>query len=119
MSTDQFDYYAILGVARHATQAEITCAYRVLLRKYHPDTRAPAGGPATAGSDVALQRVLAAYRALRDPAKRAEYDREVRLQSRPAAGTSLQTRTRSDATHQPPIVAGPVRWQRRTHSRSP
>ena len=110
------DFYAVLGVPATATQTEITRAYRVLLREYHPDMRAPAAAPTNANLDVALQHVLAAYAVLRDPARRAEYDREVRRQSRPATSTPLLTRTRPQAMRQPPIVAGPVHWRRPTPS---
>ncbi|HOP17112.1 MAG TPA: DnaJ domain-containing protein, partial [Gammaproteobacteria bacterium] len=34
---DYKDYYAVMGVAREATQDEIKRAYRKLARKYHPD----------------------------------------------------------------------------------
>ena len=42
MTTEPIDLYAILGLARDATQAQISVAYRTLLRRYHPDTRLPA-----------------------------------------------------------------------------
>src|SRR4030095_13045867 len=41
MTTERPDLYAILGLAPSATQAEISHAYRSLLRQHHPDTRAP------------------------------------------------------------------------------
>ncbi len=31
------DYYAVMGVPRTATEAEIKTAHRKLARKYHPD----------------------------------------------------------------------------------
>src|SRR5690242_19914789 len=61
--------YTVLGVTRTATPAEITHAFRAKLRSLHPDTR-----PAAVG-DAELREVLAAYAQLRDPARRAEYDR--------------------------------------------
>ena len=41
MTTKRIDLYAILGVPPDATLAEIGHAYRSLLRRHHPDTRAP------------------------------------------------------------------------------
>jgi hypothetical protein len=66
------DPYLVLGVPPTATQAEITHAYRTHLRAHHPDTR-PARSAHTA--DEHLRQVLAAYALLRDPARRADYDR--------------------------------------------
>lgn len=65
------DPYAVLGVARTASSAEITSAYRRLVRKHHPDAR----GAAHNGEDQALRQVLDAYAILRDPDRRADYDR--------------------------------------------
>ncbi|HZC54073.1 MAG TPA: J domain-containing protein [Mycobacterium sp.] len=75
MTTEQPDLYAMLAVAPSATQAEISHAYRALLRQHHPDTRAPDDESRSAMSDTTLQQVLAAYTVLHDPAGRADYDR--------------------------------------------
>jgi preprotein translocase subunit Sec63 len=73
MTTQPTDLYAILGLNRHATQAQISHAYRSLLRRYHPDTRTTPGDPSQdAVSDAALQQVLTAYAVLRDPGRRAD-----------------------------------------------
>ena len=37
------DYYAVLGVAKQASQEDIQRAYRQLARKYHPDINQAAG----------------------------------------------------------------------------
>ena len=67
MTTERIDLYAILGLTRDATQAQISAAYRTLLRRYHPDTRTPADTCRDTMSDAALQQVLTAYAVLREP----------------------------------------------------
>jgi curved DNA-binding protein CbpA len=111
MTHQRPDLYAILGVAPLATQAEISHAYRVLLRRHHPDTRAPADDSQGAVSDATLQQVLAAYAVLHDPAMRAEYDRQAGPRIRPSPRPAPQAADHFGAAYgQPPIVAGPVRW---------
>ena len=63
------DLYAILGVARTATQDEIKKAYRKLARKHHPDLNK--------GSKQAEERfkeISVAHDVLTDPEKRKIYD---------------------------------------------
>jgi curved DNA-binding protein CbpA len=73
MATRLFDPYAVLGLKPTATSDEITRAYRSQVRALHPDTRAtPQAIPHV---DEQLRRVLAAYALLRDPERRARYDR--------------------------------------------
>ena len=112
MATPRPDLYAILEVHPNATQAEIGYAYRSLLRRHHPDTRALADAAQGALADATLQRVLAAYRVLGDPSRRADYDQHVRPPTRPASQPQ-PPRTTTPGYHtdgQPPLVAGPVRW---------
>ncbi|MGZ4618916.1 MAG: J domain-containing protein [Frankiaceae bacterium] len=58
--------YEMVGVGAGASAQEIRAAYRRAVRDAHPDL---------GGSDAAFRRVSAAYEVLRDPARRACYDR--------------------------------------------
>ncbi len=79
----QDDVYAVLGVERGATPSEIDRAYRRAARATHPDARPQ--DPAAAAEE--FRHVTAAYETLRDPARRAAYDRAhpAPRVSRPAA----------------------------------
>lgn len=112
MTSEGSGLYAVLRVATNATQEEITQAYRSLLRRHHPDTRQLADESQRAQSDAALQQVLAAYAVLRDPARRADYDRRARRASTPAPAGAAPVRHGYWRGNQPPIVAGPVHWQK-------
>jgi len=58
MTSMRPDPYDVLGISPDATQAEISRAYRALLRHYHPDTRAGSNHARDPASDAALQRGL-------------------------------------------------------------
>ena len=60
------DPYRILGVSPQASGAEIKAAHRALVKRHHPD----AGGDATT-----ILALNAAWEVLRDPERRADFDR--------------------------------------------
>lgn len=64
------DYYEILGIARDADADAVKRAYRKLALQYHPDRN---GG--SRDSEAHFKEATEAYEVLRDPDKRAAYDR--------------------------------------------
>ena len=66
----QRDYYEVLGVNRNASDDELKHAYRKLAMKYHPDHN-----PGDAEAEQKFKEAAEAYDVLRDPNKRARYDR--------------------------------------------
>ena len=136
--TDNPDYYSILGVARDATRQDISHAYRALMRSHHPDMDGGHpdvghghgdGGPAHAAAQAKadkpaenldarnadpeqgdqLLRIMQAFNVLRDPERRAAYDRKL------AAADPIIIPVRkvhsSGAPSGPAIRITPVRWE--------
>lgn len=105
--------YAVLGLNPQATQEQIRRAYRMLLRRNHPDTSPTGSAAHDAATSTKLQQVMAAYTVLGDPARRAEYDRHPSPRQAPTSTPIRPVRrfTRADP-QQPPIQAGPVVWHR-------
>lgn len=67
-SIPEEDIYAVLGLRVHASEAEITRAYRRLAMDWHPDRNA------SRDAEARFKRIRLAYETLRDPRRRAEYD---------------------------------------------
>lgn len=66
----QRDFYEVLGVARDASDEDIKRAYRKLALQYHPDRN-----PDNPEAEQKFKEAAEAYDALRDPERRANYDR--------------------------------------------
>ncbi|MBP1887896.1 MULTISPECIES: molecular chaperone DnaJ [Sinorhizobium] len=64
------DLYETLGVARGADEKELKSAFRKLAMKYHPDKN-----PGDAEAEKSFKEINEAYETLKDPQKRAAYDR--------------------------------------------
>ena len=64
------DYYEVLGVARGASDADLKAAFRKLAMQHHPDRN-----PGDNECEHRFKECNEAYEVLRDPDKRAAYDR--------------------------------------------
>ena len=64
------DYYDLLGVQRGADEAAIKAAYRRMAKEHHPDRK-----NGCKDSEARFKAISEAYDVLKDPQKRAAYDR--------------------------------------------
>ena len=91
--------YDMVGVDADASAREIRAAYRRAARDAHPDL---------GGSDAAFRQVSAAYEVLRDPDRRARYDRWLAAK---AAGRPMQAASAGAAQASPSRAAHATRAQ--------
>ncbi|MFF2631482.1 DnaJ C-terminal domain-containing protein [Microbacterium sp. NPDC058021] len=70
-SQDWFDkdFYAVLGVSKDVSDADLKKTYRKLARKYHPDSN-----QGDAAAEAKFKEISEAYAVLSDAEQRAEYD---------------------------------------------
>src|SRR5437868_5817857 len=104
------DYYDLLGVPRAADEAAIKAAYRRLAKECHPDTK-----NGCKESEARFKAINEAYDVLKDPQKRAAYDRFGRAaewarsaRSRVSSSSSAAARRAGGAARQSPIRAPPA-----------
>jgi molecular chaperone DnaJ len=64
------DFYEVLGVARSCDDKALKAAFRKLAMQFHPDRN-----PGDHTAEIKFKEVSAAYECLKDPQKRAAYDR--------------------------------------------
>ena len=70
MATTETDFYSLLEVSRDCDGKTLKASYRKLAMKYHPDRNR-----GDADAEARFKAVGAAYEVLKDPQKRAAYDR--------------------------------------------
>src|SRR5437867_3587367 len=93
------NYYLVLGVAQDADADTIRRAFRVLVRRYHPDT-------GEGSSAQKFREVSEAYETLADPPRRQRYGETLHT-VRPAVRRTWDSRQRS--TPEPLVPERPSR----------
>src|SRR5215218_4172686 len=64
------DFYEVLGVGKTADEKELKAAYRKQAKQFHPDAN-----PGDKTAEAKFKEISEAYDVLKDPQKKAAYDR--------------------------------------------
>lgn len=91
MSSHEPDHYAVLGLGRGASPADVDRAYRRAARATHPDMH-----PDDASAADRFHAATMAYETLRDPDRRALYDHS-RSSVNPGGGVRIVVQRRPSA----------------------
>lgn len=113
MTSHESDHYAVLGIDRGASAAEVNRAYRRAARETHPDTH-----PDDALAAERFRAVTIAYETLSDPDRRASYDHSpsasrgahvrIVVHRRPSAAPVHLGRRPQSSRHPRPVHARPA-----------
>jgi curved DNA-binding protein CbpA len=95
------NFYKALGLRRDADAAVVDAAYRSLAKKYHPDT---ADLPKNKAAEK-FRLVQEAYETLRDPAKRAAYDEQLKAESKTSRKSEPKFHKRDDEKKEDSTIA--------------
>jgi curved DNA-binding protein CbpA len=93
------DHYEVLGLSRSASSQDVKKAFRAKAF-LHPDLH-----PGDPEAERGFKEITAAYSVLRDPAKRAAYDRECGDSGRPRVPPTARPASRAST---PSDLVGPV-----------
>ncbi|MFM7089096.1 MAG: J domain-containing protein [Candidatus Paceibacterota bacterium] len=68
------DFYTLLGVSKDASVESIHIAWKILVKKNHPDKFLSKGIDDFTKAEIRVSELNQAWSTLRDPVKRREYD---------------------------------------------
>ena len=86
------NYYKVLQVKRQAALPEIKCAFRKLLKRFHPDHN----HTAAAWAEQRTREIVEAYHVLSDERRRKHYDQQLRLQSFSSRSSTIVSASTGD-----------------------
>ena len=84
------DFYAVLGVPKDVSDADLKKVYRKLARQFHPDSN-----PNDKKTEARFKEISEAYTVLSDTASRREYDQvramggNIHIESKEGEGTTF------------------------------